>query len=93
MGKIYLDPQEITLLEQEALNLRDRLLIRILFRLGCRISEALAITIDDIDFKQGTISIIHLKHRVKLFCEKCGASLSLSHIYCPKCGSKTNADS
>ncbi|MFB0557368.1 MAG: tyrosine-type recombinase/integrase [Dehalococcoidia bacterium] len=93
MSKAYLDPNEIRQLEDAATNLRDKLLIRVLFRLGCRISEALAITIDDIDFKRGTINIIHLKRRVKLSCEKCGANLGLSHLYCPKCGTKTNVDS
>jgi len=93
MVKAYLDPDEIKRLEDAATNLRDKLLIQVLFRLGCRVSEALALTIDDIDFKQGTTNIIHLKRRVKLYCEKCGASLGLSHIYCPKCGAKTNADS
>ncbi len=46
--KTYLDPEEIRLLEQSATNLRDRLLIRLLFRLGCRVSEALAIRVEDI---------------------------------------------
>jgi len=55
--------------------------------------SALAITIDDIDFKIGTVNIIHLKGRLRISCEKCGASLALSHIYYPKCEVKTNADS
>ncbi len=92
MFKTYLNPDEIERLEDAASNLRDKLLIRILFRLGCRISEVLALTVDDIDFDQDTASIIHLKHRVNLSCEKCGTSLSLNHIYCPKCGVKINAD-
>lgn len=58
--KTYLDPNEIEQLENAATNLRDKLLIRILFHLGCRISEALAIEVKDIDFKRGTINIIHL---------------------------------
>ena len=88
--KTYLEPNEIEQLEDAALNLRDKLLIRILFHVGCRISEALALTVDDIDFGQGTISIIHLKRRVKISCIKCSASLSISHRYCPKCGVKIN---
>lgn len=88
--KTYLEPDEIELLESAATNLRDRLLIRVLFHLGCRISEALALTVDDIDFKQGTINIIHLKRPVKLFCSNCGARLGMSHSFCPKCGVKTN---
>ena len=50
MAKVYLDREEVELLEQAATNLRDRLLIKLLFHLGCRISEALALTVPDIDF-------------------------------------------
>jgi integrase/recombinase XerD len=91
--KSYLELNEIDRLENAATNMRDRLLIRLLFHLGCRISEALAITIDDIDFKEGTVNILHLKHRVKLSCKECGANLALSHVYCPKCGVKINDES
>ncbi len=47
--KAYLEPDEVVLLESQAANLRDRLLIHVLYHLGCRISEALAITIENID--------------------------------------------
>ena len=47
--KAYLEPDEIILLENQATNLRDQLLIHMLFHLGCRISEVLAITAEDID--------------------------------------------
>jgi hypothetical protein len=40
--KAYLDPSEVESLEKHATNLRDRLLIRLLFHLGCRVSETLA---------------------------------------------------
>jgi len=61
--KAYLEPDDIKLMEDSASNLRDRLLIRLLFRLGCRVSEALALTTDDIDFDRGSVTIIHLKIR------------------------------
>jgi integrase/recombinase XerD len=64
--KAYIEPEEITLMEQAASNLRDKILIHLLFRLGCRISEALALKVEDIDFVQGAVTIIHLKRRVKL---------------------------
>lgn len=38
MGKAYSEVDELQRLEKVATNLRDRLLIRILFRLGCRVS-------------------------------------------------------
>ena len=58
----------------------------LLFHLGCRISEALALQARDIDFIAGTITILHLKSRINLSCPKCNAKLGKSHTYCPKCG-------
>jgi integrase/recombinase XerD len=86
--KTFLEPEEINQLSQGATNLRDRLLIQLLFRLGCRISEALAITVEDIDLMKGTVSIQHLKTRLKLSCSNCSARLGRNHGYCPKCGIK-----
>ncbi len=87
--KAYLEIKEIELLISVAMYLRDKLLIMLLFRLGCRISEALFLKVDDIDFVQGTVTIVHLKRRVKVSCADCGAQLGLGHSYCPKCGVKT----
>ena len=86
--KVYLEPSDVELLEEAATNLRDRLMIRLLFRLGCRISEALGLQVQDIDFSEGTVIIQHLKCRVELFCDMCGARLGATHIFCPKCGAK-----
>ena len=84
--KAYLEPLEIEKLEEAAEFLRDRLLIRLLFHLGCRISEALGITVGDIDFGHGTVTIQHLKARITLSCPQCEARLSKSHRFCPGCG-------
>jgi len=86
--KAYLEAGEIQKLEGSATNLRDRLLIRLLFHLGCRISEALSIGVEDIDFNKGTVTIQHLKARIQLTCPQCGARLGKSHTFCPKCGVK-----
>ena len=86
--KTYLEPKEIALMEQAATNLRDKILICLLFHLGCRISEALALTVDDIDFIQSTVMIIHLKQRVKISCSGCGTRLSRSYTFCPSCGGR-----
>jgi integrase/recombinase XerD len=90
MAKTYLEPNEIEQLESAATCLRDKLLIRLLFHLGCRISEALALKVEDIDFVRGTVTIVHLKHRLNLSCANCGARLGVSHSYCPKCGVRIN---
>lgn len=88
MPKAYLIPEEIVQLEQACTNLRDRLLIRLLFHLGCRVTEGLSIKVEDIDFSLGTVTIIHLKHRLKLSCPTCEAKLGASHLFCPKCGNR-----
>jgi integrase/recombinase XerD len=86
--KTYLEIKEIDLLQKAATNLRDRLLIRLLFHLGCRVSEALALKISDIDFEQGTVTVRHLKARVELCCPKCKARLGKSLKFCPTCGQR-----
>jgi integrase/recombinase XerD len=86
--KAYLEPAEIRLLEQACTNMRDRLLIRLLFHLGCRVAEGLSIKVEDIDFNLGTVTIIHLKHRLKLSCPTCEARLGASHLFCLKCGNR-----
>ncbi len=88
--KVYIEPEEVAMMEKAASNLRDKILIRLLFRLGCRISEALALKVEDIDFTRGTVTIIHLKRWVKLSCTNCGARLGVSHSYCPRCGVRIN---
>ena len=89
--KTYLEPQEVERMEQKADNLRDRLLVRLLFRTGCRVSEALALGPQDVDLQGGTVTIQHLKARVRLSCPHCGVRLGLSHRHCPGCGAAVEA--
>lgn len=77
-------------MERTASCLRNRLLIRLLYRLACRVSEALAIKFGDIDFDQATITIVHLKTRIRLSCPKCRAALAKRHQFCPGCGVRVN---
>ena len=86
--KTYLEPKEIDRIEQAAECLRDKLLVRLLARLGCRVSEALGIMVDDVDFDQGTVTIVHLKRRIKLSCPNCKERLSRTAKFCPGCGLK-----
>jgi integrase/recombinase XerD len=88
--KAYLEPDEVESLELAAEYLRDKLLIRLLFHLGCRVSEALGIRVNDIDFKQGTVTIEHLKAKIKLSCSQCGAALGKMHKFCSVCGLKVD---
>jgi integrase/recombinase XerD len=86
VSKTYLEPAEVDLMEKAAANLRDRLLVRLLFHLGCRVSEAVALRAQDIDFEQGTVTILRLKVRLKLSCPGCNTRLGRSHSFCPGCG-------
>ncbi len=91
MAKVYLEPDEVKRLEDAATYVRDRLLIRLLYHLGCRITEAVTLEVKDVDFGARTVTILHLKTRIKLACPDCGARLGKSHTFCPKCGGKVAA--
>ena len=86
--KAYLEPSEVDQLEKAATCLRDKLLIRLLFHLGCRISEALALRVEDVNFAEGTVTILHLKSRLRLSCPHCQTRLGKSHHFCPRCGAE-----
>ena len=86
--RTYLEPNEVGRLESAAKCLRDNLLIRVIFHLGCRVSEALGIETKDIDLKTSTVTIQHLKVRLRLGCPVCSTALGRSHSFCPKCGVK-----
>jgi len=86
----YLSWQHVCAIIGAATNLRDKLLARLLSRTGCRISEVLAISVSDIDLALGTLTISHLKRRIKLKCPKCSSRLSGNHIFCPGCGQKVS---
>lgn len=85
---VYLEPCEVRCMEEQAVCLRDKLLVSLLFHLGCRVSEALGLSVEDIDFEQGTVTIQHLKARARLSCPRCHARLGREHIFCPKCGNR-----
>jgi len=84
--KAYLECEEVSRLREAALCMRDRVLIDVLFHLGCRVSEALSLTVEDVDLNHGTVTIKHLKARSKLSCSGCGHGLGRSHSFCPGCG-------
>jgi len=85
-SKAYLTPEDAQALAQAATCVRDRLLVLVLFWASCRISEALALTVDDVDPVQGTITIQHLKTRIRLLCPHCDTRLSRAAKFCPTCG-------
>jgi integrase/recombinase XerD len=88
MTRAYLEVEELAKMEAATNNLRDCLLIRLLSHLDCRITEALSIKVEDIDFSSSTVRILHLKTRLELSCPKCSSRVAAAHAFCPKCGEK-----
>jgi len=81
-------PGQVEKLIAVAGNPRDRAYISTLAKTGIRISEAIQLKVDDIDFERGTLTVVHLKERSKLKCPHCKQSLGKRHIFCPGCGNK-----
>ncbi len=69
-------------------NPRDKAFASLLARTGVRVSEAIGLKIDDVDFQSGTLTIVHLKEKSKLKCPHCGGNLGKRHLFCPSCGNK-----
>ena len=85
---VALNLRQIENLIAAAHNPRDRAFVSILARTGIRIGEATQLNVSDIDFEKRTLTIVHLKERVKLKCSHCGETLGRKHLFCPRCGLK-----
>jgi integrase/recombinase XerD len=88
--KAYLEPARVERLIAAATNPRDKAFISTLAKTGMRISEAVQLKDSDIDFKRGTLTILHLKEKSKLKCPHCGEGLGKRHVFCPSCGNKVD---
>ena len=69
---------------------RDKAFVDVLGKGALRVSETIQLKVSDIDFERGTLTIIHLKERVKLKCPNCGELLGKRHLFCPGCGRKVD---
>ena len=88
--KGYLELEQLDRLIAAASNPRDKAFISMLGKTAMRISESGQLKVTDIDFKRGTLTIVHLKERLKLKCPNCGDLLGKRHIFCPTCGKKVD---
>lgn len=84
--KTYLEPSEVERLIQAAATLRDKLIIRLLSRTGCRVSELCSLKAANIDFRRGIILIEHLKRLPRRQCPKCEKKVGTRNKFCPYCG-------
>jgi integrase/recombinase XerD len=100
--KTHLEVSEVELLEANAVTfdrralawvpcLRDRLLIRITFRTGCRVGEIVPLGVEDLDLDLGMVKVVKEKDRLQLFCPGCGIRLARSHKFCPGCAREVTA--
>ena len=88
--KGYLEPEQVGKVIAATTNPRDRAFVTLLARTGIRISEAIQIKVRDIDLQRGTLTIVHLKERLRLKCPHCGEGLGKRHHFCPSCGNKVD---
>jgi len=82
--------KQLELLINAAGNPRDKAFAALLARSGVRITEAISIKVPDINFTNGTLTIVHLKERIKSKCPDCGELLGKRHIFCPGCGNRVD---
>ncbi|NIO22975.1 MAG: tyrosine-type recombinase/integrase [Candidatus Aenigmarchaeota archaeon] len=61
--KGYLPEEKVNLLLEATTNLRDRLILQIMYRCGRRVSEVLALTVDDIIWEENKIIFTILKRK------------------------------
>ena len=82
-GRAYLEVDEVERLERAATNARDRLLICLLFRTGCRVSEVVGLGVEDLDLRAGMVRVVRLKQRLQVYCPGCGTRPGRSRSFCP----------
>jgi integrase len=85
-NKTTLTPEEINRMLAAARCQRDRLILQFYADSGCRASELLAVTLENIDFNSGTVLIPHLKRGAKKHCSACGKTAGRSRKWCAYCG-------
>jgi integrase/recombinase XerD len=100
--KTFLEPADVALLEANAVYrnprtgveepcLRDIILIRLLYRCGARVGEAVSIAVEDLNLQRREVRVIRQKERIRLYCPDCGNRLSRSANFCPGCGHQVTA--
>ena len=100
--KTFVEVSEVDLLEANAVTfdrraqawvpcLRNRLLIRLIFRTGCRVGEVLPLGVEDVDLDLAMAKVVKEKDRLQLFCSVCGQRLARAHRFCPGCAREVSA--
>jgi integrase/recombinase XerD len=89
--KEFSDPKQVQKrLMKACTNPRDKAFISTLMKSGARITEEVQLQENDIDFNAETLTIVHLKERLKLKCPNCREIIGKRHLFCPNCGKKVD---
>lgn len=83
--KSVLTPDDIKLIQAQATNLRDALIIRFYSHIGCRVTEGLTVNVDDIDFDRRLVNILVQKAHIIRKCPECKRRLLKGSRRCPFC--------
>jgi len=84
--KTYLTNEEISAMIAATPFHRDKALLAFYADTGCRVSEAVALKVEHIDFVNSQVLIPHLKVGIRKKCSKCGFNAGRNQKYCAKCG-------
>ncbi len=83
--KSVLTMDDVKLIQAQATNLRDALIIRFYSHIGCRVTEGLAVNADDVDFENRLINILVQKKHITRQCPECNKRLLKGSKRCPFC--------
>jgi len=88
----YLRPDEVKKVIDHAGSLRDRLIMRLLWATGCRVSELLLLTVEDVSFRDGALVMWTLKRKKRRRYQRIvpvdDITLSMIKTYCRRYGIK-----
>lgn len=85
--KTSLTPEDIQKMIDSVDFPRDKVILTFLSDVGCRVSELLALTVEDVDLNKNEALIPHLKRggRGKKKCPECGQLSGRKKLFCSQC--------
>ena len=84
--KTFLTSDEIQRMIDQALYLRDKVILSFYADTGARVSELLKLKVENLDLENNVVLIPHLKRGIKKRCPDCGRSAGRNTPFCSKCG-------
>ena len=84
--RTYLTSKEIQQMIDQALYLRNKVILSFYSDTGARCSELLKLKMENLDLENQVVVIPHLKRGIKKKCPGCGRSAGRNTKFCSKCG-------